>query len=62
MRKPVGLMSVVVAVAGVVTGLLSMYSLVPRVRLVEALTLFATAFAAGAGFAATIASLRANSK
>ena len=55
-------MSVVVAVAGVITGLLSMYSLVPRVRLVEALTLFATAFAAGAGFAATVASVRGKSK
>ena len=55
-------MSVVVAVAGVITGLLSMYSLVPRVRLVEALTLFATAFAAGAGFAATVASVRGKTK
>ena len=55
-------MSVVVAIVGVITGLLSMYNLVPRVRLVEALTLFATAFAAGAGFAATVASLREKSK
>ena len=45
-------------VAALVLAALSMYSIVPRISLVEAVTLFATAFGAGAGMAATITSAR----
>ena len=46
------------AVIGVVIAVASMYSLVPRVRLVEAVGLAATSFGAGAALAVAIAALR----
>jgi hypothetical protein len=51
-------MSVVVAIMGLVLAVASMFSVVPRIRLVEALSLFATAFGAGAGLVAALASPR----
>jgi hypothetical protein len=51
-------MAVLIAVLGVVMALASIASVVPRIRLVEAIGLFATAFAAGAAAAVTVASLR----
>ena len=46
------------AIIATVIAVASIANVVPRIRLVEAIILFATAFAAGAGFAATVADLR----
>ena len=51
-------MALVIAVVGVATAAPAMFSLVPRVRLVEAITLFATAFGAGAGLGIAVAAAK----
>jgi hypothetical protein len=48
----------IVAILGLVLAIASMHSVVPRIRLVEAIGLFATAFGAGAGLTATLAGVR----
>jgi hypothetical protein len=47
-------MSIVAAIVALVVALASMYSLVPRIRLVEAISLFAAAFAAGASLVSAL--------
>ena len=47
-------MAIVIAVIGTATAVASMFTLVPRVKLVEAVTLFATAFGAGAALSAAV--------
>jgi hypothetical protein len=47
-----------IAVIGLLMAAGSVYSVVPRIRLVEAITLFATAFGAGVAFALAIAERR----
>ena len=58
MKHPRGLPAILIAVGGLVSAVASMYGLVPRIRLVDALGLFATAFAAGAGLAVAIMDFR----
>ena len=58
MQTPPGKMAVLIAVIGVGLAVVSIFSVVPRIRLVEAVSLFATAFAAGAGLAVTITGMR----
>jgi hypothetical protein len=50
--------SLFAAAMGLVLGLASIASVVPRIRLVEAVTLFASAFGAGAGLTEAIRSAR----
>lgn len=50
--------ALVVAIIGVVMAVASMYSVVPRVRLVEAIGLAATSFGAGAALVVAIAERR----
>jgi hypothetical protein len=54
MQPPPKPLAVLIAVAGVVSAMAVMYGVVPRIRLVEAVSLFATAFAAGAGLAVAL--------
>ncbi len=61
MQTPPRAMAILIAVVGLVSAVALMFTLVPRIRLVEAVSLFATAFAAGAGFAVTVTSLRRRS-
>lgn len=49
------------AIIGVVIAVASIYSIVPRVRLVEAVGLAASSFGAGAAFVAAIAARRKGS-
>src|SRR3954468_7337889 len=51
-------LSLLAAVLGLALGVASIASVVPRIRLVEAVTLFATAFGAGAGLTDAIRSAR----
>jgi hypothetical protein len=44
--------AILLAVISLILAFASIYSLVPRIRLVEGVGLFATAFGAGASFAA----------
>jgi len=53
--------SLILAIISVVLAVMSISNVVPRIRLVEAILLFATAFGAGAGFAATAAGIRSGS-
>ena len=46
------------AIIGLVLAMGSVASVVPRIRLVEAVGLFATAFGAGAGAAATVVAIK----
>ena len=48
-------LSLFVAVVSFVLAAASMASVVPRIRVVEAISLFATAFGAGAGLASALA-------
>lgn len=60
-RNPVGptpALALFLAVIGVVIAAASVYSLVPRVRLVEAVGLAASSFGAGAAFVAAIVGWR----
>ena len=58
MREPSGKLAILIAVIGLLLAVLSISSVVPRIRLVEALSLFATAFGAGASFAVSMTSRR----
>ena len=51
-------LSLFAAIMGLVLGVASMASVVPRIRLVEAVGLFASAFGAGAGLTEAIRSAR----
>ena len=51
-------LSLFTAVIGLVLGVASIASVVPRIRLVEAVTLFGSAFGAGAGLTEAIRSAR----
>ena len=61
MQKPSRFLALVVAVIGLVSALALMSSVVPRIRLVEAVSLFATAFGAGASFAVSVVETRRRS-
>ena len=50
--------SILGAILGLILAFASILSVVPRIRLVEAVGLFATAFGAGAGFTDTLMSTR----
>ena len=50
--------SMLIAVLSVVLALLSISSVVPRIRLVEAIALFATAFGAGAGLVHSVVGMQ----
>ena len=54
-------LALVIAVIGVVIAVASVYSIVPRVRLVEAIGLAATSFGAGAALAVAVAARRKQS-
>lgn len=58
MQKFPRALPLVLALVGVIGAIASMASVVPRIRPVEAVTLFATAFGAGACVAVTVMSLR----
>jgi hypothetical protein len=58
MQKPPRFLALLIAIIGLVSAVALMYGLVPRIRLVEAVSLFAAAFGAGASFAVTIVSMR----
>ncbi len=47
-------LSLLLAIIGLGLAALSIYSVVPRIKLVEAVSLFATAFGAGAGVTAAL--------
>jgi hypothetical protein len=55
-RRPVLLL--VPAVIGIATSLITAFALVPRVRVVDVLTVFATAFGGGAALTAAIVEFR----
>ena len=52
------LLPLVIAIVGVIAALATVASVVPRIQLVEAITLFATAFGAGAAFVAALVGFR----
>ena len=57
-KPPPPVLAILIAGCGLVSAVAVMLGLVPRIRLVEAVSLFATAFAAGAGIAVVVANLR----
>jgi hypothetical protein len=54
MRRPTKPLAILIALAGVISAMAVMYGVVPRIRLVEAVSLFSTSFAAGAGLAVAL--------
>jgi hypothetical protein len=60
MTEPSRRLAILLAVISLVLACASIYSVVPRIRLVEAVGLFATAFGAGASFAASLRSRRSS--
>ena len=54
-------MAMLVAIMSLALALVSILSIVPRIRLVEAIGLFATAFGAGAGFVDAVTGMRRES-
>ena len=56
--RPSPSMTMLIAIVGVLVAVASIFSLVPRVRLVEAVILAATSFGAGAALAAAISQRR----
>jgi hypothetical protein len=51
-------LSILVTILGTILAFASIVSVVPRIRLVEAVGLFATAFGAGAGLTDTLVNMR----
>jgi len=54
-------LSILVVIVGSILSAASIFTVVPRIRLVEAIGLFATAFGAGAALTHTFASMAAES-